>query len=105
MLDIDKSGKVTESDRAGVSLDSWLDNTLIGTLYLRKQISNQTLQKFGTYSTETLPVHGCTLDSRDLAPGDATEWVVAINKPDKAPGVYVFNFPPNKFPVYAIAVF
>lgn len=33
MLDIDKSGKISESDRAGVSLDSWLDNTLIGTLY------------------------------------------------------------------------
>lgn len=73
--------------------------------YLRRQISNGTLQKFGTYSTETLPVHGSTLDSSDLAPGGATDWVVAINKPDRAPGVYLFNFPAGKSPVYAIAVF
>ena len=67
--------------------------------YLRKQITKKTLAKFGLYNTETLTVHGSTLDSRDLASGGETEWVVAISKPARSPGIYLFTFVSERNPV------
>lgn len=73
--------------------------------YLRKQITKKTLAKFGLYNTETLTVHGSTLDSRDLASGGETEWVVAISKPARSPGIYLFTFVSERNPVDAIGIF
>jgi hypothetical protein len=73
--------------------------------YLRKQIKTTTLEKFGVYQSGTLSTHGSTLETRDLAPGDYYEWVVAIGKTGREPGIYLFNFESQKYPVYAITLF
>jgi hypothetical protein len=70
------------------------------------QIGQQTFEQFRLYSEHALFTHGSTLVKHDMQPGETTQWIMAIVKPNVTPGMYQFRFPDNNgIIVRAIVIF
>ncbi|MGC9292968.1 MAG: hypothetical protein ACP5EP_09655 [Acidobacteriaceae bacterium] len=71
-----------------------------------QQISQHTFERFRLYNERALFTHGSTLVKQDMQPGESTQWIMAIDKPNVTPRMYQFKFPDNAGNmVRAIAIF
>ena len=73
---------------------------------VNNQINQHTFDRFRLYGERPLVSHGSTLVKHDMQPGESTQWVMAIDKPEVTPGMYQFSFPDDAgTTVRAIAIF